>query len=592
MKPHRRWLLWSATILAATLTVPHVTGASPAGGTSCEVAIPMECDFHDSKDFPKAAKSRVVKRLLAATEVECVTGARHTFAACIQSSGGSADITSRFRSGPVQVVRQVTPSGVLTAPRNRLELPIVYGELFETEVDQFGYRPPFAPGTVNFTNDGLILIRHENYLQKQTHDGSWVFSDLASVATAAILRLPDVALFEWVWDRRSAYSDQRINADALGRAYTLIQGGRTRLKGDMSISHRPYLLFSVDGGTSWEAAALPTPDKRPTWRSRIEHNDGNNDRSAPPPILMYDRNEDTRKRSEMLFLLVPHWRGGSLIIAPPTLVSEKSLLQENHSGAANSLVSTADRIYIVYPSAKSLPNTRGTPAYVVIFSKEKAAVEAEKLIGFGGEATSVDNHNVPGACIGTQQRIHVLLPGHQDVLRFRTGKLDKADVTWGAEELIGQAPTASGGYTYGSLNCDLAGNVYSTTRWAGDSYRFQLVFLHRKPDGHWSTWGTKPHQVLVDPGRAFYGAWRQKLTLDASGALFLWYSYYANQMREDELVKLKWRFPFENWTEVKESRPSMCVKSEDPRCWLHPMPEVNSVILRSRDSGASWDLLQ
>lgn len=554
---------------------------------SCEVAIPSDCAPSESK--AGIPRTRLVKRIEASTEAACLERARATAATCISLAGVKPEITAKFRNGPVETIRQVTESAKPAIRHDAVRIPIVYGKNFETEIEQYGYSPRFAPGVVNFNNDGLMRIRHRNYLQSQKRDGQWTFMDFAAAAAQSIRRLADVTSFEW--DNRFPNSDHRIYYDTRGWAYTLVQGGRTRLTSSKAVSHRPYLLVSQDDGVTWAAVALRVPDERPTWWTRMEHNDGNNDRSGPPPVLLFDHYWVPEKRSPRLYLYVPQWRGEELTMPPALLVSEKSLLPENHSGAANSLVSTVDRIYIVYPGSQPAPNMRGTPAYMAVFNKKKAAIEGEVLIGFGGTAAKVDNHNIPGVCIGTRQMIHVLLPGHHEALRFLSGKIVGGQLTAALDGAIGQAPTSAGGYTYGSLNCDRVGNVYVTSRWAGDGYRFQLVFLHRKPDGTWENWSGRAHKVLVDPGRTFYGAWRQKLTLDPKGGLFLSYGYYANQLTKDELAKIKWRFPFQTWTEVKELQPRMCVKGND-RCWLHPMPEVNGVVMQSLDSGITWRLVQ
>jgi hypothetical protein len=568
------------------------TTGMPAPPISCEVAVPSECETTVSLAAKVAQRQRVVKSLAATSEAECLNRAREMTTACVRSSGSGAEITAKFRNGPVSTLVQVSPSAPRPPQLGRaLTSPIVYGKNFETEFEQFGYNPRFAPGVVNFNADGSIQIRYRNYLETQMKDGRWAYKDLAAAAAEAIRALPNVESFDWVWDNRSAFTDQRIYFDAGGRAYTVVQGGRTRLKDAKSISYRPYLLATRDNGISWRATALAVPDERSTWRARIEYNDGNNDRSLPPPLLLYDREDDATKRSAKLYLYVPQWEKSELTVPAAVLVSEQSLLTENHSGAANSLVSTLDKIYVFYPGSIAQTQARGTPEYMVVFDKQKGAIESEALIGFGGAAAKADNHNIPGACIGTGKLLHVLLPGHQEAMRLRTGSIDATGVRWAPDEAIGEPATSAGGYTYGSLNCDRAGNVYITSRWAGDHYRFELVFLHRQPGGTWTTWGGKRHKVIVDPGRSFYGLWHQHVTLDAKGALFLSYAYYANQLTEEEFSNLKWRFPFHEWTVVKELQPRFCVKNTE-RCWLHPMPDVTDVLMKSENRGMSWALIQ
>jgi hypothetical protein len=105
-------------------------------------------------------------------------------------------------------------------------------------------------------------------------------------------------------------------------------------------------------------------------------------------------------------------------------------------------------------------------------------------------------------------------------------------------------------------------------------------------------WSGKNHKVLVSPGRSFYGVWHQKFTLDNHGDLYLFYSYTPNQLTEDEWETLKLHYPFQSWTEVEELQPPFCVHAIDPRCWLHPMPDITNVVIKSMDRGGSWTLLQ
>jgi hypothetical protein len=155
-------------------------------------------------------------------------------------------------------------------------------------------------------------------------------------------------------------------------------------------------------------------------------------------------------------------------------------------------------------------------------------------------------------------------------------------------QAIGEGATRAGGYTYGTLNCDRAGNIWIVSRWAGDQYRFQLVLLHRAPQGQWQTWNRRQHLVMVDPGRAYYGAWRQRAAQDAEGRLYVQYAYYANHLSASELAALKARFPFENWKIAKELAPPQCVAGAERRCFMHPMPEVTHVMLSADPAARSW----
>jgi hypothetical protein len=496
---------------------------------------------------------------------------------------------ARFQSGPVEVQHRIGGKPPAASPKQALSLPIVYGKDFESEFDQFGYSPRFAPGTPSLDHLGRLLVRSDAFLQFEAKDGTWSFVDLSIVATEAISRLPDVKKFQWLTSHRSVSHDQTVYVDNKGRLFTLVQGSLTRLLPDNRLSGRPYLLVSSDAGKSWQAVALPVPDDRVTWRATLEHNDGNNDRGDPPPVLIFDQNDKPAARSAGLYLAVTKWQGERLAALPLVTVSDKSLLVQNHSGGANSLISTGDRVYIVYPGAQAVAGNPGTPAYMAIYDKGKAAMEGESLLGFSGRADKIDNHNIPGICLGRGGAVHVTMPGHQEDLFLLTGHLDSGRIKWGEAQQIGESKAQFGGYTYGSLNCDPEGNIVITSRWAGERYRFQLVLLQRNPAGQWLRTGYKKHQVLVDPGRTFYGVWRQRAAQASDGTLYLSYSYYANQLSEQELAALRRRFPFERWDIANEMVPAFCVRGAEPRCWRHPMPEVTHVLLkRSRSDGHWW----
>jgi hypothetical protein len=585
--------LAAANVALGAAQVGEVVTDDTATLGSCRLALPASCDLAATPASGKAAKNeRTVIDLTGNSLAACTESARAAAGACLRNPDQAAGVTLRFRKGPVDTVLPVAEPLRAQDRTTVLKVPIVYGKNFETEAEQFNYRPRFAPGAVDFGAAGQILVRHQAYLQIRARGGEWRSIDFANAAGHAIAQLPDTAAFDWVWDTRSPYTDQRIHVDSRGRLYTLVQGGSTRIKPGAKRLVRGYLLVSTDGGNTWTAAPIPMPDDRGTWRSRIEFNDGNNYREGPPPLLVYDRDEDNVKRSKQLFLWTPRWDGASLVGPGLVKISDDSLLQENHSGAANSLVSTAERIYIVFPGSTGIVGTAGTPAYLAVYNKQEGKLNGVTLIGFGGAAERVDNHNIPGICIGFGQELHVLLTGHQESLGFRTAKPDSDSVAWRPLQVIGQQPVKGNGYTYGSLNCDAVGNVYVTSRWAGDAYHFKLVLLKRDAVGRWGGGpGSRAHQVLLDPGRAFYAAWRQKVSLDADGSLYVSYAYYGNHLSEDEMASLKWRFPFEEWGRVKESVPRDCRGTVQPKCWRHPMPEVTHAVILSKDGGANFRLL-
>lgn len=572
-----------AVALAASIGPAHAKDKSAA---ACEIALPSACGESTG------TSPMVVTTVDAGSADDCFVRARDAGAECQKRGGASAqDVLARFRRGPAEAKSKP----LIPAKRKAvvsLNLPIVYGKDFSAEFDQFGYDPAFTPGQPS-VDQARLIVRSGDYLEVRSADGGWKFIDLGDAATAAIRKLAGVGSFVWTASYRTDSSDQAVYVDARGDLYTLLQGGATRFAADKRVNYQPYLLHSGDGGKTWQALAIPVPDDRPSWRATIEHNDANNDRSGPPPVLVFDQDEKP-SRSSNLYLVSSAWTNDDLVMRAPVLVSDKSLLTENHSGGSNSLVSTPQRIYVVYPATRAESKMAGTPAYIVSFDRKTGKREREELVSPAGSADRVDNHNIPGICLGKGRSVHVVLPGHQEEMAMRSGNLgDDGRIEWSSEpQRIGERATKAGGYTYASLNCDASGHVVVTTRWSGDDYRFKLALLHRTPAGDWEQWSGRNHLVLVDPGRPYYGAWRQKVAGAADGTLYVFYSYYANHLSSAELAALKKRFPFEDWAIAKEVNPPQCIKGEERRCWIHPMPQVTRVLLRGTRLGESWQFVE
>ncbi len=552
---------------------------------TCAVAVPAQCALsgNPSGGLP------MVQRRPADSASECAGLAEQAAASC--AGPQRLEVRALFVDGALRTpvgrepARAGEPSG-----SEPLTLPITYGKQFQTEEDLLRYRPRYAPNVANLSNAGQLWVRQDPYVQVRLGDRTWSQFNLIEHARAAIEALPDVERFEWRVDRQYVYADMRISFDDQGRAYTLLQSGTTRLRtGAPQAIRRSYLLYR-DLDASWRALPIALPDQRPSWRMRIEHMDDNSNRKVPPALLMYDNDADTGKRSGQLYLIAPRWSRGQLELGPLVRIAEDSLLQENHSGAANSVVSANGHVYVVYPSNRQPATGRGTDIKLVSFSRASASVETTSIATAGG-AAAVDNHNVPGICVGTGDRIHVLLPGHQEGLQFLDGKvMGGGKLSWSQPTAIGEQPTAAGGYTYGSLNCNRAGQVMVSSRWAGDGYRFKLVILFRDKDDRWTLWGRRGHLTVVDPGRTYYGAWRQRVSTGPNGSWYLYYAYYANQLTEAEWGDIRGRHPFESWPADEPN--AACFRTHPFRCFMHPLPEISSVLLYNPGIGKPWEFVQ
>lgn len=236
----------------------------------------------------------------------------------------------------------------------------------------------------------------------------------------------------------------------------------------------------------------------------------------------------------------PAWEGSTRaekearMFSDPILVADDSILVNNHSGAGSSVVSYGDYILVVYPSNES-PGV-GTNQYVVVISRSQEKIISKTLLTTTESPDSPDNHDIPAITIDSEGVAHVITCGHHTNL-YHMYSLSSDFTSWSTPVQIGGAESG-GGHTYPSLICDSQDNLHVVTRYAGDSYYFNLVYNKRDSDGTWQS-----EVVLVTPNRAFYGIWYHKLSLGKNDKLYLNFTFLPSQFSEEELLYYEDLYP-------------------------------------------------
>lgn len=446
--------------------------------------------------------------------------------------------------------------------------PIVWNQ-FRGERDLFGYAPSFDPNRVSFATNGRPIIRNRDLtLQILTDSGRWNKVPLMPVAEQSLRQQGIISANNpWVpkYDKNQLFdsgpqTEERVVFDDKCRAYTLVNAN------DSSLA-RSFLLYSADGGHSWAAYVIPKTEDL-LYTASIEAPVNGTVLNSPPALIVAEKYDPPAAggkypwHAHQAWLLFPAVTAdGVLSLSGPFAISDHTLCCGGHSGFEAQAVSFGDRIHIAYPGDRAVKDPitgrLGTPQYARTFSRSLARfINPPVLIGIGllgpqnapaGATNAVpDSHAQTAVAIDKEGFIHVVIGGHGSRMVYR--KSLRADDTdqWMAPEVFSLHPKAGNRrdfvdeYTYPSLVLDRDGQPNVLARWSGDAYTFRLIYTVRlNRTGTWTD-----QQVLLDPGRAYYGVWYHKLTSDPWGRLFINYSYYPDNLFSDEAATLAARYGF------------------------------------------------
>jgi hypothetical protein len=387
----------------------------------------------------------------------------------------------------------------------------------------------------NFKKEAMIAIDRDVFRGKQKWDGKVLDKDL---------------------------SDESIVFDDYDFAYTIVIPHRSNL------SHA-VLLWSPDRCRTWRAIAVrgrgATLEKKDTFTNT----------AGPPTVISFD---NLGALTGPMLWLETFRKDASVIVpdARPALVSSNSLIGLNHSGGGNSTFTTAGRITVVYASNE--PTARGTAIYARIYDRvNHRFVQDPVFLGYSDTKKGPDAHDLPAISGDRAGKLYVIFGAHQAMLKITELNSGKKNA-WSVPLVVGQpkADGKYGSYTYASLNISQDGTINIFARSEGDHYKFQLVQLQRLPNGQWRNWENGLlHRVIAEPNRTFYSAWRQRVTTDNSGRLYLNFRFYVNDLTEDEANSLG----------IQDSAKASCRMD---RCWYVNAPTGAPVTLRSSDNGSTW----
>ncbi|MBT4817455.1 MAG: hypothetical protein HON70_17250, partial [Lentisphaerae bacterium] len=245
-------------------------------------------------------------------EIECsllpnasvLSGSRHGIALTARRVGtpnasGSATITVRV--GPPRADTQ-------------LDLPIVLRP-YEHESVQFGYCPEYEPNAVFFDRRNRPYIRMRRGNKDRTtgiqtlEKGKWV--------ERSFLAALEAAFPGHVGTRRATgWHGTKVFFDAENHLYTLLTIQ------DADLKYRYLLLFSRDGGKTFDATELPLLTRGVI---DIEHATGHGEAAGPPPVVLYESTKPHPARFAAfhdLKILFPEKTDDGIVLGDPILVTD------------------------------------------------------------------------------------------------------------------------------------------------------------------------------------------------------------------------------------------------------------------------------
>jgi hypothetical protein len=466
--------------------------------------------------------------------------------------------------------------------------PIVWNQ-FRGERDLYGYAPSFAPNRVSFSTNGRPIIRDRDMnLQVLMDDGHWNRIPLMDVVKES-LRRQGVITPANPWAPKyepgklfdtGPHTEERVIFDAKCHAYTVVNANYSSLG-------ESFLLYSGDGGHSWAAYAVPKTNT-PLYTISMEAPVSGTVLQVPPALIVAEKTDPADaggsypSHAHKAWLLFPAIdASGSLTLTGPFAISDHTICCGSHSGFEAQAVSLGDHIHIAYPgdSAVADPITQrpGTPQYVRTFSRsQQKFVNDPIFVGVGLLGPEHDNadhshdrtdsHSQTAMAIDQNGFIHIVIGGHGSHLVYRRSMHPDDTGAWTKPEIftLRPRPGAQGDYvdeyTYPSLVLDSEGQPNVLARWSGAAYTFRLIYTVKlNRTGAWT-----PQQVLLDPGRPYYGVWYQKMIADPWGRLFISYSYYPDNLFADEAEKLASRYGL-SLTVQPSNPPCVPTKTGDPK---------------------------
>lgn len=466
---------------------------------------------------------------------------------------------------------------------------------FKSELQLFGYNPSFNPGRVSFAPNGRPIIRdHKMNLQILSDQGHWQTISLFDVAKESLRRQGYnwTTSTKWPGSPLFGKSEERVVFDEQCNGYTIVDANRSSLG-------FPFLMHTSNGGHSW--AAYPLKGMPYDSAVRMEVPSSPKATLSAPPAILYHQRALKAGSPNTLGLFYPQTNDvGTLSLRGPFIVATRTICCGGHSGFENQAISSGDLIHVVFPGDTPVKDSfgrSGTPQYAKSFSRSKNAIVSSSIflgIGFNGPSDApdkvgaIDDHNQTVIAKDSNGYLHVVLGGHGAMMKYRKSLVPgKIDQGWTNPETVGYIASHTmphaDEYTYPSLIIDSKNIPHVYARWSGSRYIFRLVHLSRNVDGSWS------QNTLKDPVRQYYGVWYQKASIDPWGRIFISYSYYPDNLFNDEAISFAriWGFSLK----LKDPDcPLMNVGLGSTYCAYSGYSDVGPAILMSPISGTPYQL--
>ncbi len=492
---------------------------------------------------------------------------------------GTGVITS-----PIPLSPELSSSLIGSGP---VYTPIIIKPFYLGEKEQFGYNPHFVPNSVTFDLNNRPFIRtHEGILQILEKGGTWTKVDLVAEAKKSFdQKMKSIPNWNINWHGYTTWFsntpngplikegnqvDERVVFDNSGDAYTILH---TAAASNINLH---MLLHSKDNGKTWEVYAIP--DTEDGGEAILEHQDGYNQLTSPPGILINNYpgvGKDGKVISSLKYLDVNKNPDGTLQFNK-VQIADDSYLGAGPSSFPNQMVTSGDLTHFVYIGGKfqqdknnpdSIIGISPFPNYVMTYIKtyNHKTKELSPPILLGPTSTSTapnpapDDHEYPGICIDSKGIINVIIGSHGRQFRY-THSLVPNNIEGGWTEPVGigepDDDQAKGEYSYVELVCDSQDVVHVVARSSGIGNRYKLVYLQKKSgQENWEVWnpyqGPVPgenlyqslkHKTILYNWHPAYGNYYHKLNLDRKGRLFVNYVFFIDNLYSDEVeaYQKKW----------------------------------------------------
>lgn len=423
---------------------------------------------------------------------------------------------------------------------------------------------PMDAGSPGFDQQGLAYVRAGTRLLVLRNGRLIASRDFEAAARIAVNRDIPVVAGKWdgKWDS-SFMNDTSIVFDDSGRAYTLLIPRYSNL-------NAPVLLWSDDGARSWRGLWIPGRN------AALERPDGFNDHSGPPTVISFENYGGAT--GTRLWLNSLKVQNGTIVRdGGPVLVSDHSALAGNHSGAANSTFTTPDKVFITYNTTdRSAP---GTLIAIRQFDRASRRLEGEEvLLGRSSTLARADVHDIPAITMGPDGRLIVIIGAHQAPFKWVQATVAHSAIGgWGpATPIVGPGGPNANRFTYVSLATARDGTINLIARLTSAEASYPLVQLRKPWRKPWQVWGNGDiYRILADPDRAHYAAWRQRLTVDRRGRLYINFRYYPNMLTDQEAALAG----------LADTPKHSC---QGRWCWYQGASDIAPATLVSADTGLTW----